>query len=125
LLRKPGAKEEFVRGSSGQFPFTPGGLEGISEGGDEARYRIDEKTQLGPLPSIPPGFSRGLKTRTTEEDIDLETSEYDDRDDSGVLIRSVHLNTIDAPKQQRPMRTGFEGIDDLLPDEVYCVNLQN
>lgn len=53
LLRKPGAKEDFVRGRTGQFPFAPGGLEVISEDGDEARYRIDEKTQLGPLPTIP------------------------------------------------------------------------
>jgi antiviral helicase SKI2 len=122
LLRKPGTKEDFVRGKTSQFPFTPGGLENISEDGGEARYRIDEKTQLGPLLSIPPGFTRGLKTKTTEEDVDLETTELEDEEDGGVVIRSVHLSTIDVPQQQKPIKSGFEGIDDLLPDEVHRVN---
>ena len=120
MLRKPGAKGDFVRGSTGQFPFSPGGLEGVSDETDgESRYRINEKTQLGPLPSIPPGFTRGLRTKSTTEDFELEKSELDDEEDSDVVVRSVHLSKQDTPQKASEARTGFEEIDDLLPEEVF------
>lgn len=121
LLRKPGAKGDFVRGRTGQFPFSPGGLEAVSEErGGESGYRINEKTQLGPLPSIPPGFTRGLRMKSTADDLELETTELDDEEDSAVVVRSVHLTKADAPQQGSSARTGFEEIDDLLPDDV-CI----
>ncbi len=93
MLRKPGAKGDFVRGRTGQFPFSPGGLDGVSDETDgESRYRINEKTQLGPLPSIPPGFTRGLRTKSMMEDLELEKTELDDEEDSSVVVRSVHLS---------------------------------
>jgi antiviral helicase SKI2 len=119
LLRKPGAKGDFARGRAGQFPFAPGGLEVVSEDGDESsRYRINEKTQLGPLPSIPPGFTRGLRVKSTEEDVELETTELNDEEDNGIVVRSVHLNKVDSVQKETVPRAGFEGIDDLLPEEV-------
>ena len=118
LLRKPGAKQDFVRGRSGQFPFSPGGLEGVSEGMDEnARYRINEKTQLGPLLSIPPGFTRGMRMKSMDEDVDLETADVEDEDGLGEVVRSIHI-TAEAQKSEPPPIMGFEGIDDLLPEEV-------
>jgi len=116
-----------VRGRTGQFPFSPGGLDGIADeanGGD--RYRINEKTQLGPLPSIPPGFSRGLKIKSTEEDMDLENTELDNEEVGEEVVRSVHVNAPAATTKANGVQTGFEGIDDLLPDEVFpplCVGL--
>ena len=118
-MRKPGAKEDFVRGRTGQFPFSPGGLDGVSaETNGESRYRINEKTQLGPLPSIPPGFTRGLRIRTTEEDVELEGTELEDEGETGVVVRSVHLSNTKTARSNDKARTGFEGIDDLLPEEV-------
>ena len=118
LLRKPTGKEDFVRGRTGQFPFSPGGLEiNASQGQD--RYRINEKTQLGPLPSLPPGFTRGLRAKNTEEDLELENTELDDDDDEGAeVIRSVHHSQKSQARNKESVQTGYEGIDDLLPDEV-------
>jgi len=121
LLRKPGAKEDFVRGRTGQFPFSPGGLEGVSETEERSRYRINEKTQLGPLPSIPPGFTRGLGIKPTDEDMDLETTDVEDQDESDVVVKSIHVNPT-APQKQATARTGFEEIDDLLPEEVHSTS---
>jgi antiviral helicase SKI2 len=118
LLRKPGAKGDFVRGRTGQFPFSPGGLDGVSEERDGAPYRINEKTQLGSLASIPPGFTRGLKIKSVAEDLELETTELDDEDDSAVVVRSVHFMKADGRQNGSGARTGFEEIDDLLPEEV-------
>jgi antiviral helicase SKI2 len=119
LLRKPGAKEDFVRGRTGQFPFSPGGLDGVSaDVGGEARYKIDEKTHLGPLPSLPPGFTRGLKVKTTNEDIDLEATELQGGD-TGEVIRSIHHSNVDKPRRNNEAKGGYEGIDDLLPEEVF------
>ena len=119
MLRKPGAKEDFVRGRTGQFPFSPGGLDGVSEGTDkESRYRINEKTKLGPLPSIPPGFTRGLRTKSTKEDVELEGTELDDEEDTEVVVSSIHTSSVKVPGKENKATTGFEGIDDLLPEEV-------
>lgn len=119
LLRKPTGKEDFVRGRTGQFPFSPGGLDIEAPAGEAARYRINEKTQLGPLPSIPPGFTRGLKVKTTEEDLELENTELDDQgEDVQDVVRSVHHSQQTRTKGKESMQTGYEGIDDLLPDEV-------
>ena len=130
LLRKPTGKEDFVRGRAGQFPFSPGGLEPNSLAGaagtGDARYRINEKTQLGALTSIPPGFTRGLKTttkRTEEEELDLEGTELDDETEEVTteVIRSVHHSQRSRERGKQSTQTGYEGIDDLLPDEVSQV----
>ena len=119
LLRKPGSKEDFVRGRTGQFPFSPGGLDGVSEDMTQSsRYRINEKTQLGPLSSIPPGFTRGLKIKEAEEDMDLENTELDNEDEETEVIRSVHVSKPHSTRNKEETTSGYEGIDDLLPDEV-------
>ena len=118
MLRKPGAKGDFVRGRSGQFPFTPGGLDGISEDIDTGpSFRIDEKTTIGPLSSVPPGFTRGLRLKLAQEELDLENTEIEDNGDTREVVRSVHFSTADS-SQRTEAQTGFEAIDDLLPDEV-------
>jgi len=117
LLRKPGAKEDFVRGRTGQFPFSPGGLDGISAEVGESRYKIDEKTILGPLPELPPGFSRGLRAKNVDEDVGLEGTEVEGEDD-GEVVRSIHVSKMDVPRRNKETKSGFEGIDDLLPEEV-------
>ena len=117
LLRKPTGKEDFVRGRTGQFPFSPGGLE-LNALQTSDRYKINEKTQLGPLPSLPPGFTRGLRVKHPEEDLDLESTEINDEDEAAEVIRSVHHSQSSQVRKKESIQTGYEGIDDLLPDEV-------
>ena len=118
MLRKPAGKEDFVRGRVGQYPFAPGGLEGISNDVEGSRYTINEKTQIGPLSSIPPGFTRGLRLKRDEEDLDIENTELDEEDPQE-YVRSVHLkNGITKRRKKEEVRTGYENIDDLLPEEV-------
>lgn len=83
---------------------------------ENARYRINEKTQLGSLLSIPPGFTRGMRMKSREE-VDLEAVDVEDEDDPGEVVRSVHV-TAEAQKSGPVPIMGFEGIDDLLPEEV-------
>jgi len=97
----------------------------VDEGETADRYRINEKTQLGPLPSIPPGFTRGLKIKSTDEDADLENTELDDEESTEEVVRSVHLNKLPPTTKRNAVQTGFEGIDDLLPEEVLllCISI--
>jgi hypothetical protein len=85
---------------------------------------VTEKTVLGPLVSIPPGFTRGLRV-ADEDTVDLEGTEVDEGTDGEVVVRSVHLNHDDG-RNKGVQKTGYEGIDDLLPDEVHspstCAN---
>lgn len=79
---------------------------------------MTEKTVLGPLVSIPPGFTRGLRVARDEDTVDLEGTEVDEGTDGEVVVRSVHLNHVDGGRNKGVQKTGYEGIDDLLPDEV-------
>jgi len=127
ILRRPGAKEDFIRGRSGQFPFAPGGLERLADNvqSDRDRFRITEKTTLGPLISIPPGFTRGLRLTGPEDAIDLEATEVEDGMGEGeVVVRSFHLKQPDISPNQKVQKTGYEGIDDLLPDEVHILSFR-
>ncbi|KZF22703.1 antiviral helicase [Xylona heveae TC161] len=76
LLRKPASRANFVRGASGFFPFTPGGIEGVEaiSAVEEQQLQLDISVKEGKksldkiisftnddgLLQIPPGFSRGL-----------------------------------------------------------------
>jgi antiviral helicase SKI2 len=118
MLRKPGAKEDFVRGRSGQFPFAPGGLEVLSADASVTPVlRIDKETRIGPLSSIPPGFTRGLKLKDTNDEIDIENTEIEDVEDDAEVIRNVHI-TNPVTSHKEGTQSGFEAIDDLLPDEL-------
>jgi antiviral helicase SKI2 len=118
MLRKPAGKEDFVRGRTGQYPFTPGGLEGISkETEGVSRYAINEKTRIGSFSSIPPGFSRGLRIKSDEEDFEIEANESEE-DNAQEYVRSVHLNNREVNQPKMKTHTGYEEIDDLLPEEV-------
>lgn len=61
--------------------------------------------------------------KSTEEDVELEGTELEDEEDTGVVVRSVHLSKVNAPGKENITRTGFEGIDDLLPEEVRNTSL--
>ncbi|KAI9651861.1 MAG: hypothetical protein M1831_007526 [Alyxoria varia] len=77
ILRKPANRADFVRGSSGYLPFTPGGLEGVEavaaaedeillaeQGRKPSRpaglRRVIDFGEEGGLLQVAPGFSRGL-----------------------------------------------------------------
>jgi len=115
-MRKPAAKEDFVRGRSGQFPFSPGGLEGIDD--SISRFTVNEKTQFGPLSSIPPGFTRGLKINGTKEDLDIDITEANE-EETAEVVRSVHLaNPATSKQRNKEALSQYESIDDLLPEDV-------
>lgn len=95
ILRKPANRANFVRGGSGQFPFAPGGLEGveaIAKEEDEmirARDGVGSKKRTAGLAKIinmgqegglldnPPGFERGLR-------LDVKSSEPDKKAENEV-----------------------------------------
>ena len=79
LLRKPAGRADFVRGAAGFFPFSPGGVDGVTavaalEGQAireeqqakskstkaNALHRVIDIGSLDGLLEIPPGFTRGL-----------------------------------------------------------------
>ncbi|KAI5065072.1 hypothetical protein GOP47_0019767 [Adiantum capillus-veneris] len=72
VLRKPGPPEDFVRGSTSNHPFLPGGFD-VSSSFDkkhaESRVISDGLQVLwegGQLLTIPPGFTRGLNLEAPE-----------------------------------------------------------
>ena len=121
LLRKPGGKEDFVRGRSGQYPFAPGGFESISEDFGFFPFRIDETTQLGVLPSLPPGFSRGLRTKFPEEDIGLDSTVLEIHDDNQIFVRSVHRSKEATTEKESAPSTEYREIDMYLREAVLRI----
>ncbi|KAL2653895.1 hypothetical protein R1flu_022023 [Riccia fluitans] len=72
VLRKPGPPDHFVKGSSGNQPFLPGGFDlsqtserYVPEGALNGEW-VAEILQGGPLQTVPPGFKRGLDLGTPE-----------------------------------------------------------
>ncbi|KAJ7561237.1 hypothetical protein O6H91_03G020200 [Diphasiastrum complanatum] len=75
LLRRPGPPEDFVRGSTSNQPFLPGGSDlshkaekYIPEGALNGEW-LTEILQGGPLETVPPGFKRGLDLGAPEDDL--------------------------------------------------------
>ena len=91
---------------------------------DRDRFRITEKTTLGQLISIPPGFTRGLRLSGAENTIDLEGTEVEDGVAEEEVVRSFHLKRPDGSRTQKVQKTGYEGIDDLLPDAVHMLSFR-
>ncbi|KAJ3135035.1 hypothetical protein HK100_003090 [Physocladia obscura] len=66
FLREPASHRNFVRGTSSNIPFAPGGLENIilKTGNEKSDEEIDLEDLLnlddGLLKTVPPGFERGL-----------------------------------------------------------------
>ena len=123
ILRKPADRADFVRGSAGFLPFTPGGLDGIDaidtidaiereaelESGDETTVRTNGLDRVihpgsqGTLLQIPPGFPRGIdfreKTRDKrDEAADVEEALQDDELDQ--LISSNDSAAETSPTSQ-------------------------
>lgn len=72
VLRKPGPPEDFVRGSTSNHPFLPGGVD-LSHALDKRRKEggglsdgLEVLLEGGQLCTIPPGFARGLDLDTPE-----------------------------------------------------------
>ena len=87
LLRKPANLVDFVRGAAGFFPFTPGGLDGVTaiaaledqavqeeqqaKGEKDSRLdRVIDFTLHGGLLEIPPGFHRGIDFKKSNNKLD-------------------------------------------------------
>ncbi len=90
FLRKPANRADFVRGAAGFFPFSPGGLDGVTavaaienqafqedQPRDGSRgTRLDRVINFGShggLLEIPPGFRRGLDLSESNSRLDSET----------------------------------------------------
>ena len=72
VLRKPGPPEDFVKGSTGNHPFLPGGFDlshTLDKSNKERKAETDGLQTLlkgGQLFTVPPGFSRGITFDTCE-----------------------------------------------------------
>jgi antiviral helicase SKI2 len=71
-LRKPGAPEDFLRGSTNNRPFNPGGIDPpqssskvILEGALNGNW-FHEVLEGGPLQTVPPGFKQGIDFGSVE-----------------------------------------------------------
>ncbi|CAH7683511.1 NUC185 domain-domain-containing protein [Phakopsora pachyrhizi] len=143
MARQPARYEtDFVRGRSGNYPFTPGGLEKTSildnpEGEDLETIEELEKgfeTTRGGIRTVAPGFTRGLDFSDLVEYPDLRMEDEKDVG-SGLKTREmrsedVRLNPVytpftstDAPSGRKPFGTGKkqdvdfdEEVDRLLPE---------
>jgi antiviral helicase SKI2 len=130
LLRKPAAKTDFVRGKSGFFPFSPGGVDigSANEKAEELELQeavMMERIGRDGLLKVAPGMSRGLALGK-EEDSQGDLADVEKEvDDSGFKFGDV------APKRRSRGETAdrteknveaplaeLDGIDDLLPIEV-------
>src|SRR6266480_537658 len=141
LLRKPANRAEFVRGAAGFFPFTPGGLDGVeaiaSIEDQTLRFEASARAQSGRLERViqpgaeggllelPPGFSRGMKVKTTTKDDDTEKQvqqaleEEPEPTATGRLADDILTNETRSAVQEDGDETGNEeeDIDALLPIE--------
>lgn len=92
LLRKPANRADFVRGAAGFFPFTPGGLDGVTavaaledqaiqeeqQAKGSKGSRLDRVIDFGShdgLLEIPPGFARGLDFMKINARVDESTAQ--------------------------------------------------
>ncbi|KAJ3021953.1 hypothetical protein HKX48_007426 [Thoreauomyces humboldtii] len=132
--REPAGSTEFVRGSSTNMPFAPGGLDRLAL--DEHSIIEDLERHIGQflgfeddnLESVPPGFERGLlfdeKTvsapfQTTSLSIDAMLTGGDDiafqflkedADEQQSNLASPTTPTVERPEKQE--------IDELLPEKA-------
>ncbi|KAH9825135.1 NUC185 domain-containing protein [Melampsora americana] len=102
LSREPASyTEDFVRGKSGYFPFTPGGLEvGVELQPVNNQVESDElvetiekgfESNRGGIRTIPPGFTRGLDFGDTA--VDSETEAEDSADVAPVQVEPIYVPT--------------------------------
>jgi antiviral helicase SKI2 len=72
VLRRPGPPEDFVKGSTRNHPFLPGGFDlsqTVEKSNKERKAESDGLRTLlegGQLLTVPPGFSRGVTFDTCE-----------------------------------------------------------
>ena len=145
LLRKPANRADFVRGSGGFLPFTPGGLEGVEEAAavedalikaQNARSKsisssgLERLIDVGPeggLLEVAPGMSRGLKIKEQQVNLpELEVEEGENASkrsqEDGVASnhQSKELSIVTPDSHVRdlePTESEREDIDLLLPVE--------
>ena len=130
IAREPQAysAKGFVRGVTGHFPFTPGGLDAnnvtqLAENAEDAFEDIVAGLQSGNslgrggIRMIPPGFERGLDFDMTAEEQALLDS------DESARIEPIYRPSADggkvAPRQSRQAIAGLDAeVERLLPTEV-------
>lgn len=144
FLRKPANRADFVRGAAGFFPFSPGGLDGVTavaaienqafqedQPRDGSRgTRLDRVINFGShdgLLEIPPGFRRGLDLSESNSRVDSETEKQvestlgKEANQSELLNDSLEpiVNGIDLQAEVSGDSSGDEDeeVDCLLPVE--------
>ena len=138
ILRKPARRADLIRGASGYFPFTPGGLEGIEVTAkieddyierENASYaktnNLDRKFIFGSdsgLLEIAPGFSRGLHfSEKSEEQPSHEARKIIEEDESlgGINTEKGSLENFEVVQDEFSSDNGVseDEIDTLLPIE--------
>ncbi|KAF3768594.1 antiviral helicase [Cryphonectria parasitica EP155] len=147
LLRKPGARTDFVRGAAGFFPFAPGGLEGVEataaledqalrgdgylDGESGPTNKLERIITLGEKDSlleVAPGMPRGLdftrkKSGTEETDAQEVEKELDQEPDQLLNGEDVNKDVATNGQSSTPeedleaSEEDGEDIDALLPVE--------
>ncbi|KAF2396208.1 antiviral helicase [Trichodelitschia bisporula] len=145
LLRKPANRAEFVRGAAGFFPFTPGGLDGvdsvaatedlalqhastapIKSGGNLDRV-ISVGTE-GSLLEVPPGFSRGMRTKVApahdQKDADEVQRVLQEEPEPTAADESIDLEATSPGPETKTLEEdeNVEDIDALLPVEFPALS---
>ncbi|KAI9786749.1 MAG: hypothetical protein M1816_007820 [Peltula sp. TS41687] len=147
LLRKPANRADFVRGSAGYLPFTPGGLEGVEEAAavedalikaQNERLKLGSRSRLdrvidvgreGGLLEVAPGLDRGLglasKQNGLKKDTEAEVAKtlmerQDGELTDGTPISDkpvVHVSKKNPSEDPDSAPQGDEEIDLILPVE--------
>ncbi|KAI8839115.1 antiviral helicase [Chytriomyces cf. hyalinus JEL632] len=135
FLREPSSYKDFVRGTSTNIPFAPGGLENVvlkSDETDQLAYDLDELLNLDSdgLKTIPPGFDRGMvfddsqQTPSYSRDASINIQDImtgGSQDDFGLFDDPVVEQAEQIEGSQRKMETGkpqtdlTSEIEDLIP----------
>ena len=111
MTRKMSRKKNNVRGTSGQMPFTPGGID-IQEQSSAADLHHNE---LGLL-DIAPGLSRSMrfKSGSTKGLVEDQSSE-DDQDEDEQDLEEEEVDEIPEDESVELSSSRFDSIDSLLP----------
>lgn len=146
LLRKPANRADFVRGSTGYLPFTPGGLEGLEEaaavedafikaqnerlksGSRSGLNRVIDVGREGGLLEIAPGLDRGLRLGSKQDGLkkdiegEVEKSLTDHQDSELTDGTATPENPDEHIQKNRSEDPGSaqeeeEDIDSILPVE--------
>lgn len=110
LLRPVGDTANFVRGTTAQAPFLPGGMETSTEEPDAAD--VDDE-----FFTVPPDFTRGLSVQ--RKDDDTQAASIDAGDDTGEHTYLMADDSLYRMSNTAPVRSeGDALLDEILPAET-------